>query len=86
MPHGTAPPDPWHPPIEDLHPATAHFVPLFAYEHLPPDLAEVSKRFAELAGAIMADCSGQETSAGLRKLLEAKDCIVRAYGFAGERR
>lgn len=51
----------------------------FAYEHLPPFLQEVSKPICELARAYDAslkDCA--EKSAGLRKLIEAKDCMVRA--------
>ncbi len=51
----------------------------FTYGHLPPHLAEVSKLSAELAKMIdmnLPDCA--EKSAGLRKLLEAKDCFVRA--------
>lgn len=51
----------------------------FQYEHLPAHLQAVSKPFCELARQIEADtCDGPEKSAGLRKLLEAKDCIVRA--------
>lgn len=51
----------------------------FAYEHLPPALKEVSKPFGELA-FIMADMlpANAESSTALRKLLEAKDCAVRA--------
>jgi hypothetical protein len=51
----------------------------FAFEHLPPDLQEVSRPIGELA-AQMADTlpPGAELTAGLRKLLEAKDCFVRA--------
>lgn len=51
----------------------------FAYEHLPAELQHVSKPNGELAR--MPDTSlpdGPEKSAGLRKLLEAKDCFVRA--------
>lgn len=51
----------------------------FAYDHLPPLLRDVSRPFGELAMAIdNAVPDGAEKSAGLRKLLEAKDCIVRA--------
>lgn len=50
----------------------------FEYEHLPPHLQNVSKPFAELAHQIdISAPDGPEKSAGLRKLLEAKDCIVR---------
>lgn len=51
----------------------------FEYAHLPPHLAEVSKPIGELAKQMDAALpDGPEKSAGLRKLLEAKDCFVRA--------
>jgi hypothetical protein len=51
----------------------------FSYEHLPPKLQEVSKPMAELA-KLMEEMlpDGPEKSASMRKLLEAKDCFVRA--------
>lgn len=51
----------------------------FEHKHLPHKLATVSEPICGLAGmmdAILPDCA--EKSAGLRKLLEAKDCFVRA--------
>jgi len=51
----------------------------FEYAHLPAKLQEVSEPICVLAQAM--DCvllDGPEKSAGLRKLLEAKDCFVRA--------
>ena len=51
----------------------------FEYDHLPQALQEVSKDLCELAkklDASLPDCA--EKTAGLRKLLEAKDCFVRA--------
>lgn len=51
----------------------------FVYTHLPPHLQEVSKPFADLAhGMVERGGQPQELAAGLRKLLEAKDCAVRA--------
>jgi hypothetical protein len=51
----------------------------FTWEHLPPRLQAVSKPFCDLAAAMVATLpAGAELSAGLRKLLEAKDCAVRA--------
>ncbi len=51
----------------------------FEYAHLPPHLQEISKPFGELANQICSILpSNPERTAGLRKLLEAKDCIVRA--------
>lgn len=51
----------------------------FAFAHLPAALQTISKPIGELAeqmDSILPD--GPEKSAGLRKLLEAKDCLVRA--------
>jgi hypothetical protein len=52
----------------------------FHFKHLPNGrLQQVSAGFARLASDVVADtASSAERSAGLRKLLEAKDCIVRA--------
>jgi hypothetical protein len=51
----------------------------FSYDHLPLQLQAVSKPFyvlAHLMEEMLPD--GPEKSAGMRKLLEAKDCFVRA--------
>lgn len=51
----------------------------FAYAHLPQPLFDVSKQVCALADEMNATLpDGPEKSAGLRKLLEAKDCFVRA--------
>lgn len=51
----------------------------FAYAHLPPHLQEISKPFGELAQGIVSGLpSNAERTVALRKLLEAKDCAVRA--------
>lgn len=51
----------------------------FNYDHLPAKLQEVSKPISELAQQMEASLpDGLEKSAGMRKLLEAKDCFVRA--------
>lgn len=51
----------------------------FTYEHLREPLVEVSKPICELATLMELTLpDGPEKSAGLRKLLEAKDCFVRA--------
>jgi hypothetical protein len=61
------------------HPATQQLARWFAYDHLPEHLRPVSACCAELANRMMADLEdGPELAAGLRKLLEAKDCFVRA--------
>lgn len=51
----------------------------FAYEHLPAHLQSVSKPVGDLARQMEEMLpDGPEKSAGMRKLLEAKDCFVRA--------
>jgi hypothetical protein len=58
---------------------TTSITKYFAYAHLPPQMQEVSKPIGELAtflDTILPD--GAEKTTGLRKLLEAKDCFVRA--------
>lgn len=60
------------------HPSTVHLLELFAYEHLPPHLRPVSKQLADVAAYLVGLLGdGPELSAGLRKLVEAKDCFVR---------
>lgn len=62
-----------------MHPATEKLLKFFKYDHLPEHLQAVSKPFCDLAHitAVLAP-DNEETPACLRKLLEAKDCAVRA--------
>lgn len=53
----------------------------FAYAHLPPHLQAISKPFGELAEQVAALPSNPEQTVALRKLLESKDCAVRAVLF-----
>lgn len=70
-----------------------HILQFFAYGHLPPHLAMVSKPFCDLAHAIVMGDNvpeagtitigsalprNPERTVALRKLLEAKDAAVRA--------
>ena len=56
----------------------------FEYNHLPPHLQAASKKFYDLAHDVAKmETSGPETTTGLRKILEAKDCIVRAHLHEG---
>ena len=70
---------------------TEHILQFFAYEHLPPHLAAVSKPFCDLARAMVNNGPDEDTvmfdaplprnperTVALRKLLEAKDAAVRA--------
>lgn len=73
-----------------------YLLQFFLYEHLPPHLQAVSKPFHDLAWAIVhgdntpesgnvtigeALPGNPERTVALRKLLEAKDCAVRAVLF-----
>lgn len=59
-----------------------YLMQFFAYEHLPPHLQAISKPFGELAKQIVETLpSNPERTVALRKLLEAKDCAVRAQLF-----
>lgn len=54
----------------------------FEYKHLPNHLQGTSKMFHDLAhGIVNAIPSNAERTVALRKLLEAKDCAVRAVIF-----
>lgn len=64
--------------MKPLHPATEAILRFFEYDHLPHRLQEASEPFYDLAHDMAARFEGAELTAGLRKLLEAKDCIVRA--------
>ena len=51
----------------------------FEYEHLPEKLQVVSAPICGLAKKMDSELTdSDEKSAGMRKLLEAKDCFVRA--------
>lgn len=62
-----------------MHPGTKQILSHFSYDHLPERLQEASKPVCELAHQMARDLpEGPELTTGLRKLLEAKDCFVRA--------
>ena len=65
-----------------IHPAVERMLRNFdnSDRHLPPYLAGVSAQCAELAVSMVDQLptDDPETIMGLRKLLEAKDCFVRA--------
>lgn len=51
----------------------------FTYDHLKPHLQETSRPICELARHLDATIpDSAEKTAGLRKLLEAKDSLIRA--------
>jgi hypothetical protein len=56
----------------------------FSYEHLPAELQEVSKQFHELAVKLTETLPrNPERTVALRKLMESKDCAVRAKLYKG---
>ena len=62
------------------HSSTEAITQYFTYEHLPPHLRPVSEACATLVTVILNEIpvDSPELTTGLRKLLEAKDCFVRA--------
>jgi hypothetical protein len=69
-------------PMTDLdlrHPSTGALLRWFEFAHLRDGVPrEVSRACANLASALVTELTdGPELTAGLRKLLEAKDCFVR---------
>lgn len=65
------------------HPAVQQVLRHFEYGHLPPPLQEISQPFHDLAHYMAERLEGPELVVGLRKLLESKDCMVRAALDAG---
>lgn len=66
--------------IEGRRPSVRDVAAFFTFDHLaegkPRDASEVCTATAVYMLATIEDCP--ELTAGLRKLLEAKDCFVRA--------
>jgi len=59
---------------------TDHIMQFFAYSHLPPHLQAISKPFGDMAQWMLETLPrNPERTVALRKLLEAKDCAVRAF-------
>ena len=66
--------------MPDLHPNIKGLLVFFEYKHLPENLKRISAECYTLAYFMVENITseGAELTAGLRKLLEAKDCFVRA--------
>jgi hypothetical protein len=69
----------------EMNPYHVRMLRYFECDHLPEHLREVSRMFQAIAWRLgqEADTDPAEMSAALRKLLEAKDCAVRAKLGAG---
>jgi len=62
-----------------------YLLQFFEYKHLPEHLQAVSKAFGDLADDMVQRLpQNPESTMALRKLLEAKDCAVRAAMFRGK--
>jgi hypothetical protein len=69
------------------HPATEAILRWLNYDHLPQGpLRDTSQLFYDLGTELVhySGLSGPEVTVGLRKLVEAKDCFVRAAVEAQE--
>lgn len=56
-----------------------HILQFFAWEHLPPELQQISAPFGNMAHDLVKHLPrNPERTVALRKLLEAKDAAVRA--------
>lgn len=65
--------------LEGRHPAIQDVCIWFHYDHLPPGLFEVSKKFHDLAEELLyAIPDDAQLTHSLQHLLTAKDCAVRA--------
>lgn len=66
--------------LDDRHPGTVHLGRLLTTNpNLPPHLGDVARCCEDVAAVLIeALPDGPELTTGLRKLLEAKDCFVRA--------
>jgi hypothetical protein len=66
-------------PHAGRHPSTLQLLRYFAFAHLAGPLRSTSEPFAYLAdGLVVALPDSPELTAALRKLVESKDCAVRA--------
>ncbi len=65
--------------VTDRHPSTRQIARFFEFAHLPEPQQTISAYSHHLAEAMIRELpDGPELTTGLRKLLEAKDCFVRA--------
>lgn len=74
--------------VSERHPAIQNLMRWFGYKHLPDHLQGASDVFWALAVQMLMGCEtdSPELIAGLRKLLEAKDCYVRAIVEQNEKK
>lgn len=66
-----------------MHPSIEQILVHFTHDHLPAELASVSRPFCVLARSLAGALEGPELTVALRKLLESKDAAVRAAVVGG---
>lgn len=60
-------------PVDDI-------MQYFTYEHLKPEMQEISKPFCELAKQMVSTLPrNPQRTIMLNKIMEAKDCAVRSF-------
>lgn len=65
-------------PADTRPAAIGELLSLFAFDHLPPRLREISEPFANLAADLVNNLNpGWQLRLGLHQLLAVKDCMVR---------
>jgi hypothetical protein len=70
---------PTPPPGTERHPGITELLQWFEYDHLPKHLRVISEELYTTAHNLVDVLpDSPELTTGLRKLLEAKDCFVRA--------
>lgn len=65
--------------LDGRHPSTVQLARFFVYDHLPAGLPRDTSKLLHDVAEVVIDTlpDSPELTAGLRKLLEAKDCLVR---------
>jgi hypothetical protein len=65
--------------MSDRHPSVTAVTQFFKSDHLPDHLKEIAEPCEDLKNQMLHNLpDSPELTVGLRKLLEAKDCFVRA--------
>jgi hypothetical protein len=65
--------------MSDRHPSVDAVTRFFEYKHLPQPLGNIANLCSVLKDRMLDELEDDpELTVGLRKLLEAKDCFVRA--------
>lgn len=76
--HPAGTPEAFAAAVEGRHPGTVSIMRYFAWAHLPAHLQVISAPIGLIALDMVRELADSpELVAGLRKLLEGKDCLVR---------